>query len=129
MAVGEAYWAEPGHRLMDNHWYTVDHNPEAPKGSFRYGMVPNYLGPWPPLGYSQIPILGWGCRMVYRQTNDRARVERCLPYLDLFDERYSSESSYEIRGIIRCDVLSSSDGSRNESQVEQVTKKIAERRE
>jgi hypothetical protein len=86
--------------VFDNYWYTIDHNPEAPKGSFRYGMVPNYLGPWPPLGYSQIPILGWGCRMVYRQTNDRALVERCLPYLDLFDQWYSSERDVDGDGLI-----------------------------
>jgi hypothetical protein len=86
--------------VFDNYWYTIDHNPEAPKGSFRYGMVPNYLGPWPPLGYSQIPILGWGCRMVYRQTNDRELVERSLPYLVLFDEWYSSERDVDGDGLI-----------------------------
>jgi hypothetical protein len=86
--------------VFDNYWYTIDHNPEAPKGSFRYGMVPNYLGPWPPLGYSQIPILGWGCRMVWRQTNDRALVERCLPYLVLFDEWYSTERDVDGDGLI-----------------------------
>jgi len=86
--------------VFDNYWYTIDHNPEAPKGSYRYGMVPNYLGPWPPLGYSQIPILGWGCRMVWRQTNDRALVERCLPYLVLFDQWYSSERDVDGDGLI-----------------------------
>jgi len=86
--------------MFENYWYTIDHNPEAPQGSFRYGMVPNYLGPWPPLGYSQIPILGWGCRMVYRQTNDRALVERCRPYLDLFDQWYSSERDVDGDGLI-----------------------------
>jgi hypothetical protein len=86
--------------VFDNYWYTIDHNPEAPKGSFRYGMVPNFLGPWPPLGYSQIPILGWGCRMVWRQTDDRALVQRCLPYLVLFDEWYSSERDVDGDGLI-----------------------------
>jgi hypothetical protein len=86
--------------VFDNYWYTIDHNPEAPKGSFRYGMVPNFLGPWPPLGYSQIPILGWGCRMVYRQTNDRALVEQCLPYLVLFDQWYASERDVDGDGLI-----------------------------
>jgi hypothetical protein len=86
--------------VFDNYWHNIDHNPEAPKGSFRYGMVPNYVGPWPPLGYSQIPILGWGCRMVYRQTNDRALVERCLPYLVLFDQWYSSERDVDGDGLI-----------------------------
>ena len=65
--------------VFDNYWHTIDHNPEAPKGSCRYGMVPNFLGPWPPLGYSQIPILGWGCRMVYRQTNDRRWSSAACP--------------------------------------------------
>jgi hypothetical protein len=86
--------------VFDNYWYTIDNNPEAPKGSFRYGMVPNFLGPWPPLGYSQIPILGWGCRMVWRQTDDRALVERCLPYLVVFDEWYSSERDVDGDGLI-----------------------------
>ena len=86
--------------IFDNYWYTIDHNAEAPKGSFRYGMVPNYLGPWPPLGYSQIPILGWGCKMVWRQTNDHTLVQRCLPYLDVFDEWYSSERDVDGDGLI-----------------------------
>ena len=86
--------------VFDNYWHTIEHNPEAPQGSFRYGMVPNYLGPWPPLGYSQIPILGWGCRMVFRQTNDRALVERCLPYLVLFDQWYSAERDIDGDGLI-----------------------------
>jgi putative isomerase len=85
---------------FENYWYTVEHNPEAPPGSFRYGMVPNFLGArelrekgqgWPPVGYSQIPILGWGVLGVYRQTNDRALVERALPLLVAFDEWYSRE--------------------------------------
>jgi hypothetical protein len=85
---------------FENYWWTVEHNPEAPPGSFRYGMVPNFLGArelrengqgWPPVGYSQIPILGWGVLGVYRQTNDRALVERALPMLVAFDEWYARE--------------------------------------
>ena len=86
--------------VWENYWHTVDNNPEAPKGSYRYGMVPNFLLPWPPHGYSQIPILGWGCRMVERQTNDRAMVERCLPYLVAFDEWYSTERDVDGDGLI-----------------------------
>jgi Mannosylglycerate hydrolase MGH1-like glycoside hydrolase domain len=86
--------------VFENYWYTVEHNPDAPPGSARYGMVPNFLGArelredgrgWPPVGYSQIPILGWGALGVYRQTNDRALVERALPMLVAFDEWYSHE--------------------------------------
>ena len=86
--------------VFENYWQTIEHNPEAPQGSVRYGMVPNYLGPWPPLGYSQIPILGWGCRMVWRQTHDRELIERCLPYLVLFDQWYSSERDVDGDGLI-----------------------------
>ena len=86
--------------VFENYWHTIDHNPEAPKGSFRYGMVPCYVGEWPPLGFSQIPIVGWGCRMVYRQTNDRALVERALPYLVLFDKWYSTERDVDGDGLI-----------------------------
>lgn len=86
--------------VWDNYWYTIDNNPEAPKGSYRYGMVPNFLKPWPPHGYSQIPILAWGCRMVERQTNDREMVERCLPYLVAFDEWYSTERDTDGDGLI-----------------------------
>ncbi|MCY3021085.1 MAG: trehalase family glycosidase [Planctomycetota bacterium] len=77
--------------VFENYWYTIENNPEAPKGSYRYGMVPNFLKPWPPLGYSQIPILAWGCQKVFQQTNDRRLIERALPYLVAFDEWYSTE--------------------------------------
>lgn len=86
--------------VWENYWYTVDNNPEAPKGSYRYGMVPNYLKEWPPVGYSQIPILAWGCRMLERQTDDRKLVERALPYLVAFDEWYSTERDVDGDGLI-----------------------------
>ncbi|MDO8588019.1 MAG: trehalase family glycosidase [Armatimonadota bacterium] len=86
--------------VFDNYWHTIDNNPNAPKGSPSYGMVPNFLRPWPPLGYSQIPILAWGCEMVYRQTNDRKLIERCLPYLVIFDEWYSTERDVDGDGLI-----------------------------
>ena len=86
--------------VFDNYWHTIDHNPEAPKGSPQYGMVPNFLKPWPPLGYSQIPILAWGCEMAWRQSGDRKLIERCLPYLVTFDEWYSTERDVDGDGLI-----------------------------
>ncbi len=94
---------------LENYWYTIDHNPGARKGSVRYGMVPNFMGArmlrdggkgWPPVGYSQIPILGWGVLGVFRQTDDRALVERALPYLVAFDEWYSSERDVDGDGLV-----------------------------
>jgi len=84
----------------ENYWYTIDNNPEAPKGSYRYGMVPNFMVSWPPVGYSQIPILAWGIQSVYRQTNDRSLVERALPYLVAFDEWYSTERDVDNDGLV-----------------------------
>ncbi len=90
------------HKVFDNYWNAIDNNPEAPKGSTRYGMVPNFINPqnWPPLGYSQIPILGWGCWMIYQQTNDKVLIERCFPYLVKFDEWYSKERDVDNDGLI-----------------------------
>jgi hypothetical protein len=94
---------------FDNYRYTIENNPLAPKGSFRYGMVPNFMGArslrkdgeaWPPVGYSQIPILGWGALAVYRQTNDRALIERALPWLVAFDEWYSTERDVDGDGLV-----------------------------
>ncbi len=86
--------------VFENYWYTIDNNPEAPKGSYRFGMVPNFLKDWPPLGYSQIPILAWGCELIWRQTDDRALIERSLPYLVIFDEWYSTERDTDGDGLI-----------------------------
>lgn len=87
--------------VFENYWFTVDHNEEAPKGSFRYGMVPCVLNPdLPPVGYSQTPILAWGCLMVYRQTHDRKLLEQCLPYLLAFDHWYSTERDVDDDGLI-----------------------------
>jgi hypothetical protein len=94
---------------FDNYRYTIENNPLAPKGSFRYGMVPNFMGAralrkggkaWPPVGYSQIPILGWGVLAVYRQTHDRALIEGALPWLVAFDEWYSTERDVDGDGLI-----------------------------
>jgi glycogen debranching enzyme len=94
---------------FDNYRYTIENNPLGPRGSLRYGMVPNYMGAralrrdgkaWPPVGYSQIPILGWGALSVYRQTNDRALIEQALPWLVAFDEWYSTERDVDGDGLI-----------------------------
>lgn len=63
-------------------------------------MVPNFLKPWPPNGYSQIPILAWGVQQVYRQTGDRKLLEQSLPYLVAFDEWYSTERDVDNDGLI-----------------------------
>lgn len=84
---------------FENYWHAIEENPDAPRGSARYGMVPNFLGArelrngrgWPPVAYSQIPILGWGVLGVYRQTHDRALIERALAPLVAFDDWYSRE--------------------------------------
>jgi len=86
--------------VFDNYWQTIAHNPEAPSGSYRYGMVPNYLKDWPPLGYSQIPILAWGMLQVYRQTGDRELLKQALPYLIAFDHWYSTERDVDNDGLI-----------------------------
>lgn len=88
--------------VFENYWNAIDNNPEAPKGSYRYGIIPNFINPqnWPPLGYSQIPILGWGCWLVYRQTNDIELIKRAFPYLVSFDHWYSTERDIENDGLI-----------------------------
>ena len=70
--------------VFQNYWHTIAQNPEAPRDSYRYRMVPNFLKDWLPLGYSQIPILAWGVQRVYRQTHDRKLLEESLPYLDRY---------------------------------------------
>lgn len=86
--------------VFENYWYTMDNNPEAPKDSYRYGMIPNFLKDWPPLGYSQIPIIAWGCELAYRQSNDRELIERALDYLISFDNWYSTERDVDNDGLI-----------------------------
>ena len=86
--------------VYDNYWQTIENNPEAPRGSYRFGMVPNFLKEWPPLGYSQIPILAWGVLEVYRQNYDRLLLEQALPYLLAFDEWYSLERDVDNDGLI-----------------------------
>jgi hypothetical protein len=86
--------------VFDNYWQTIAKNPEAPQGSYRYGMVPNFLKDWPPLGYSQIPILAWGILQVYRQTGDPELLKQALPYLVAFDKWYSTERDVDNDGLI-----------------------------
>jgi len=94
---GEAYLRD----VFENYWWYIDHNSDAPRGSVRYGMVPCYLhSTWKQPVYSQIPILGWGCWLVYQQNQDRALIERALPYLILFDTWYSSERDVNGNGLI-----------------------------
>jgi len=89
------------HDVFRNYWNVIDNNPEAPKGSYRYGMVPCTTKPdLPQDGYSQIPILAWGCLMVFNQTNDRKLLDLCLPYLDKFLTWYSTERDVDNDGLI-----------------------------
>ena len=95
--------------VFENYWHAIDANPDAPRGHPRHGMVPNFLGArelrangagWPPVAYSQIPILGWGVLRAFRQTDDRALVARALPYLVAFDDWYSTERDVDDDGLV-----------------------------
>jgi len=87
--------------IFRNYWNVIDNNPEAPKGTYRYGMVPCTTTPdLPQDGFSQIPILAWGCLMVYNQTHDRALLDLCLPYLDSFLTWYATERDVDDDGLI-----------------------------
>ena len=89
------------HDVFRNYWNVIDNNPEAPKGSYRYGMVPCVTNPdLPQEGYSQIPVLAWGCLMIYNQTNDQALLDLCLPYLDKFLTWYATERDVDNDGLI-----------------------------
>jgi len=89
------------HDVFRNYWNVIDNNPEAPKGSYRYGMVPCVTNPdLPQPGYSQIPILAWGCLMIFNQTNDLELLDLCLPYLDAFLTWYATERDVDNDGLI-----------------------------
>ena len=89
------------HDVFRNYWNVIDNNPEAPKGSYRYGMVPCVTNPdLPQPGYSQIPILAWGCLMIFNQTNDLELLDICLPYLDSFLTWYDTERDVDNDGLI-----------------------------
>jgi len=64
-------------------------------------MVPCVTNPdLPQQGYSQIPILAWGCLMIYNQTNDRELLDLCIPYLDKFLTWYATERDVNNDGLI-----------------------------
>jgi len=89
------------HDVFSNYWNIIDNNPEAPKGSYQYGMIPCTIKPdFPQDGFSQIPILAWGCLMVFNQTNDSTLLELCLPYLDKFLTWYATERDVDNDGLI-----------------------------
>ena len=89
------------HDVFRNYWNVIDNNPEAPRGSYQYGMVPCTTKPdLPQDGFSQIPILAWGCLMVFNQTNDSALLDLCIPYLDKFLTWYASERDVDDDGLI-----------------------------
>ncbi len=89
------------HDVFRNYWNVIDNNPEAPKGSYRYGMVPCTTNPdLPQRGFSQIPILAWGCLMIHNQTHDMELLDLCLPYLDAFLTWYDTERDVDNDGLI-----------------------------
>ena len=64
--------------VFENYWHAIDHNPEAPKGSFRYGMVPCFLDPLAARGLlaDSDPRLGLPDGV---SSDPRSRVGRTLP--------------------------------------------------
>jgi hypothetical protein len=89
------------HDVFRNYWNVIDNNPEAPEGSYGYGMIPCTIGPDLPFqGYSQIPILAWGLLMVFNQTNDIELLELSIPYLDKFLTWYTNERDVDNDGLV-----------------------------
>ena len=89
------------HDVFKNFWNVIDNNPEAPPGSYKYGLIPCTTKPdLPQDGNSQIPILAWGCLMVFNQTHDFELLELCIPYLDKFLTWYSTERDVDNDGLI-----------------------------
>ena len=89
------------HDVFKNFWNVIDNNPEAPQGSYKYGLIPCTTKPdLPEDGNSQIPILAWGCLMVFNQTHDFELLELCIPYLDKFLTWYSTERDVDNDGLI-----------------------------
>jgi hypothetical protein len=89
------------HDVFKNFWNVIDNNPEAPQGSYKYGLIPCTTKPdLPQDGNSQIPILAWGCLMVFNQTHDFELLELCIPYLDKFLTWYSTERDVDNDGLI-----------------------------
>ncbi|MCP4197956.1 MAG: hypothetical protein GY762_12475 [Proteobacteria bacterium] len=89
------------HDVFRNYWHVIDNNPEAPKGSYRYGMIPCVTNPdLPQEGFAQIPILAWGCLMIFNQTNDLELLDESLPYLDAYLTWYDTERDVDNDGLI-----------------------------
>ncbi len=87
--------------IFKNYWNVIDNNPEAPKGSYRYGMIPCVTNPdLPQNGFAQIPILAWGCKMIFDQTNDFELLEQSIPYLDKYLTWYNNERDVDDDGLI-----------------------------
>ena len=87
--------------VYDNYWQTIENNPEAPPGSYRFGMVPNFLKEWPPLSYSQIPILCMGSAggLPDRVSTGCCWSKRCLTFW-LSTNWYSLERDVDNDGLI-----------------------------
>jgi len=87
--------------IFKNYWNVIDNNPEAPEGSYRYGMIPCVTNPdLPQNGFAQIPILAWGCKMIFDQTNDCELLEQSIPYLDKYLTWYNTERDVDNDGLI-----------------------------
>jgi hypothetical protein len=51
-------------------------------------------------GYSQIPIIAWGCMMIFNQTHDFELLELSIPYLDKYLTWYATERDVDNDGLI-----------------------------
>ena len=89
------------HDVFKNYWNRIDNNPEAPPGSYRYGMIPCTTKPdLSEDGYTQIPIIAWGCMMIFNQTHDFELLELSIPYLDKYLTWYATERDVDNDGLI-----------------------------
>jgi hypothetical protein len=89
------------HDVFKNYWNRIDNNPEAPPGSYKYGLIPCTTKPdQSEDGYSQIPIIAWGCMMIFNQTHDFELLELSIPYLDKYLTWYATERDVDNDGLI-----------------------------
>jgi hypothetical protein len=87
--------------VYDNCRHAIETNPLAPKGSYRYGMLPNSISPLGrPYNYSQQPNLAWGILTVYLQTNNKKLLEDNFSWLLDFYNWYSTERDIDNDGLI-----------------------------
>ncbi len=87
--------------VFKNYWNRIDNNPEAPPGSYKYGMIPCTTKPdLSEDGYTQIPIIAWGCLMIFNQTHDFELLEQSIPYLDKYLTWYVNERDVDNDGLI-----------------------------